>query len=187
MKTDWKSVIKTSEEKGLISKEESVELMKLAFGGRTLKALNRLAGGFKRNAMAILAGTALLPTAYGVGGAISKPILNNMSYNRMIDQLTRIAPDIVKKYDEKHLKTVYGLITHFAPVIASNPVTAAVAVRDNIMTPSQMDLSVIKTMTDIQHRARPTSATDIGTNFANRIDNAVNKINQLAVVSNVTP
>ena len=109
MKTNWEEVIKISQEQGLISSEEANDLKKLAGLGqipnkiwrKALKGLTTFGRGLKQHAPAVLAGAIILPYATQMARAVSRPIMNIVAYNRMKEQLERIAPDIVKKYDEK--------------------------------------------------------------------------------------
>ena len=167
---DWNIVIKKACEENLITEKEAEDLLRtygLAKEGKWIptkgfKTMFKSLKDPKNRMTLLLAGSLLAPTVGVLATAVSRPAIRLKQYAAMKKQLERIAPDIIKKYDDKHLKAVFTVVNQFAPIIASNPVTAAIAVRDNIQVPSQIDLLHLKAMTDIQHKAPETLPVNIG-------------------------
>ncbi|MFA7709492.1 MAG: hypothetical protein WCY30_00130 [Candidatus Neomarinimicrobiota bacterium] len=182
---NWMEAISETEKLGLITTIEAEDLRKLATKKISPKILKKITGGVtntgkkiidflknRENVVALFALSAITPTAYLAGQGMAKPFKSMIDYNRMKDQLERISPDILKKHDEKHIKEVWELVEHFSPIIASNPITAAISVRDNIMIPSTIDLSTIKTMTDIHKNVSGKESTDVVSGLSKNIFNA---------------
>lgn len=176
---NWDVIIQRHEKAGAITPDEADELREfydevktagLVSGigksvGQGFKKSKELAkslfGTAKDTASNVAKGMSQTPTGQllllGGGAAITKelaeaayePMKKEMQYKAMKEQLLRISPSTLNESEET-LRTTYNLVKHYAPVMAENPITAAIAVRDSIDLPSQTDVTKLRTLTEIQ-------------------------------------
>ena len=169
---NWSEIIKESEKIGLITPQEaeslteSYEYFKTAGLGKLFtsgaKKLNEkmitfgatdagaIVKRFVRNPGAIIGLALLTEAGSGAAQSITKPLFSAVNYISMKKELQEIAPEIVAKYPDEHIKRIYGSVSQLTPAMAGNAHMQAILVRDNIQVPGQMNYQQLQALTSIQ-------------------------------------
>lgn len=172
---DWKSIIKQAEEEGSISKKEAEELNEKLAGlksgiGKTFgwlrEAASKAVSGLKKpeNLPLIILSTMAMPAAAEIASSVYRPVKHNLQYNAMKKELVRVHPEFAK-IDDERLRKVFGLVTVISPILASHPVTAAAAVRENIDTPDVINVQSLSAMARIQRDVSDAKAKQYSSNI----------------------
>lgn len=169
---NWSEIIKEAEEMDLITPKEAeslsadYEYFKTAGLGKLFGAgMKRLNEGIKTfgttdagqivrrlvQSSGAIVGLGLLAEAGAdVTKSLTKPLFSAANYSGMKKELKEIAPEIVVKYPDEHIKRIYKSISQLTPALAGNAHMQAILVRDNIQVPGQMNYQQLQALTSIQ-------------------------------------